>query len=72
VSIELKVNDIKRGKPLWKFNNSLLPDKEYAKLVKDMILKVKQQYSLPQEGEMSSLETPIMQAIRLMISCFLK
>ena len=54
VSLELKVNDIKRGKPLWKFNNSLLRDKEYAKLVKDTILKVKQQYSLPQEGEMSS------------------
>lgn len=54
VSLELKVNDIKRGKPLWKFNNSLLRDKEYAKLVKDTILKVKQQYSLPQKGEMSS------------------
>ena len=53
VSLELKVNDIKRGKPLWKFNNSLLQDKEYAKLVKDTILKVKQQYSFPQEGEMS-------------------
>ena len=53
VSHELKVNDIKRGKPLWKFNNSLLRDKEYAKLVKDTILKVKQQYSFPQEGEMS-------------------
>ena len=39
---------------MWKFNNSLLRDKEYAKLVKDTILKVKQQYSLPQEGEMSS------------------
>ena len=37
-----------------KFNNSLLRNKEYAKLVKDTILKVKQQYSLPQEGEMSS------------------
>ena len=54
VSLELKVNDIKRGKPLWKFNNSLLRDKEYAKLVKATILKVKQQYSLPQKGEMSS------------------
>ena len=39
---------------MWKFNNSLLRDKEYAKLVKDTILKVKQQYSFPQEGEMSS------------------
>ena len=53
MSLELKVNDIKRGKPLWKFNNSLLRDKEYAKLVKDTILKVKQQYSLPRKGEMS-------------------
>lgn len=58
VSLELKVNDIKRGKPLWKFNNSLLRDKEYAKLVKDTILKVKQQYSFPQEGEMSSTRDP--------------
>ena len=39
---------------MWKFNNSLLRDKEYAKLVKDTILKVKQQCSLSQEGEMSS------------------
>ena len=54
VWLELKVNDIKRGKPLSKFNNSLLRDKEYAKLVKDTILKVKQQYSFPQEREMSS------------------
>ena len=54
MSLELKINDIKRGKPLWKFNNWLLRDKEYAKLVKDTILKVKQQYSFPQEGEMSS------------------
>ena len=39
---------------MWKFNNSLLLHKEYLKLVKDTILKVKQQCSLPQEGEMSS------------------
>ena len=40
VSLELKANDIKRGKRLWKFNNSLLRDKEYAKLVKDTILSL--------------------------------
>ena len=39
---------------MWKFNNSLLLHKEYLKLVKDTILKVKQLYSLPQEREMSS------------------
>ena len=50
----MKVNDIKRAKPMWKFNNSLLLHKEYLKLVKDTILKVKQLYSLPQEREMSS------------------
>ena len=52
--LELKVDDIKRAKPMWKFNNSLLLHKEYLKLVKDTILKVKQLYSLPQEREMSS------------------
>ena len=35
-----------KGKGLWKFNNSLLHDTEYVKLVKKQIKDVKEQYSV--------------------------
>ena len=34
-----------RGKPFWKFNNSLLKDKCYIDEVKKVILDVKKQYA---------------------------
>ena len=47
VVLSLKVNEFKKGKRLWKFNNSLLKDIEYAKLIKDCIQQIKEQYMIP-------------------------
>ena len=44
VIIELKFNSFNRGRGLWKFNNSLLSDKEYVKKVKDTIHNVCREY----------------------------
>ena len=41
--LSFQVNDFKRGNGLWKFNNSLLRDREYI-IVKECIQRVKQQY----------------------------
>ena len=46
-SIVLKFNEFKKGKGLWKFNNSLLMEKEYLNIVKSCIEDVKLQYCLP-------------------------
>ena len=42
-----QVNDFKKGKGLWKFNNSLLKDIEYANIVKQCIQQTKEQYMVP-------------------------
>ena len=46
VVLSLKINDFVKGRGLWKFNNSLLHDPEYVKLIKDKLLDVKDQYSV--------------------------
>ena len=48
ITLNLVFNDFKGGKGLWKFNNSLLYDKEYLDMVKNKILEVKTQYLAPQ------------------------
>ena len=40
-------NKFIKGKPLWKFNNSLLKDIEYLNIINKKIDEVKLQYSLP-------------------------
>ena len=45
IVLELEFNPFLRGKGLWKFNNSLLYDKEYIDIVKQKIREVKVQYS---------------------------
>ena len=45
--LSFQINDFKRGNGLWKFNNSLLRDMEYIKVVKECIQRVKEQYMLP-------------------------
>lgn len=45
--IVLKLNKFKKGKGLWKMNNSLLHDKEYLDLINKYIVDIKLQYSLP-------------------------
>ena len=46
VVLTLKINDFVKGRGLWKFNNSLLHDPEYVKLIKDKLAEVKDQYSV--------------------------
>lgn len=45
VVLIFKTNEFKRGKGFWKFNNSLLTDKDYVKLIKEKICEVKLQYA---------------------------
>ena len=47
ISLSLTFNDFKKGRGLWKFNNSLLYDKEYLECIRDVILNVKKQYAVP-------------------------
>lgn len=44
ILLKLKLQNNERGKGYWKFNNSLLKDKEYIKLVKETINEVKNTY----------------------------
>lgn len=47
VILSCKTSDFKKGKGFWKFNNSLLTDKDYVTLIKEEINKVKLQYACP-------------------------
>lgn len=44
VTLIFKTSDFTRDRPMWKFNNSLLHDKDYIDEIKKIILQVKQQY----------------------------
>ena len=46
VILELKLNQFKRGKGLWKFNNNLLRDSNFVKKVKETIVSIVKQYAL--------------------------
>ena len=45
ILLDLTLNENERGRGYWKFNNSLLKDQKYIKLVKDIISEVIQTYS---------------------------
>ena len=47
VILEIDFLEFKKGKPLWKHNNSLLQDIEYINLINDKITEIKTQYALP-------------------------
>ena len=47
VTLSLSFTEFIKGKPLWKFNNSLLNDIQYINAVNKKIHEVKEQYSLP-------------------------
>ena len=53
ISICLQFNNQKRGKCVWKFNNSLLSDFEYINKVKKVIQEVLNEYNL----DSSDIET---------------
>ena len=43
IVLSFQINDFKRGSGLWKFNYSLLRDREYTNIVKDCIQQIKEQ-----------------------------
>ena len=43
--LTIKLTEFCRGKGFWKFNNSLLTDKEYVNLVKCQIKETKMEYA---------------------------
>ena len=47
VTLVLKTGDLKRDRPFWKFNNSLLRDKNYVMEIQKLISDVKKQYAVP-------------------------
>lgn len=47
VLLSLKINNFIKGSGFWKFNNSLLTDKEYVNLIKEKMNEVKTQYACP-------------------------
>ena len=47
VLLELKSEGRKYSKQYWKLNNSLLKDKRYISMIKQLILDVKKQYAVP-------------------------
>ena len=44
IELSLSFSDFKKDKGFWKFNNSLLADHDYVKLVKETIITLKTQY----------------------------
>ena len=44
VTLQLRLNQNDRGRSYWKFNNSLLKDREYIQLVKKVIVDVTDTY----------------------------
>ena len=46
VVIYVKLDTIETGKGLWKFNNSLLSDRDYLNIIKQTISKVTTQYAV--------------------------
>lgn len=47
VLLNLCFTEFIKGKPLWKFNNSLLKDIEYVNIINNKIDEIKNQYRLP-------------------------
>ena len=51
ISLEISLNQIKRGPSYWKFNSSLLCDNEYTRLVKDTISGTTDEYRTSSDDE---------------------
>jgi hypothetical protein len=45
IILSLVFNPFNKGKGLWKFNNSLLQEKDYSKIVREKIIDLKKQYA---------------------------
>ena len=59
IVVELNFNNIEKGKGYWKFNNSLLKEKNYIKKVKNTIEEVKNTYKINRNQENNNNEPVI-------------
>ena len=59
VKLSLNFNNHKKGRSYWKFNCSLLKDKDYIQVVKDTIKRVKRQYAAADTDDINTDEIPI-------------
>ena len=50
IVLEIDFSKFNRGKGFWKFNNSLLQDKKYLEIIKNLIKRVTCQYSVVNEN----------------------
>ena len=50
VTIPFRFTERARGRTFWKFNSSLLKDKEYVRRIKETIKKTKQNYAKNADG----------------------
>ena len=57
--LKLKFINNERGRGYWKFNNSLLKNKDFVKLVKDTIQEVIDTYKTNDEQDISNIEFTI-------------
>ena len=56
ILLKLKFINNERGRGYWKFNNSLLKNKDYIKLIKDTIQEVKDTYKTNNEENNNNIE----------------
>ena len=47
VTLLLRKKEFKKDRPFWKFNNSLLHDKKYIEVIKNLIIETIRQYAVP-------------------------
>ena len=47
IKLCLKLNELKHGKGLWKFNNSLLCDIDYLETINQIIKKITRDHTIP-------------------------
>ena len=47
IKLCLKLNKLKHGKALWKFNNSLLCDIDYLETINQIIKKITRDHTIP-------------------------
>jgi exonuclease III len=47
ILLSISFNDFQKGRGYWKFNNSLLGDKDYLDCINEVIRTVRKQYAVP-------------------------
>ena len=67
--LELNLLEAKHGKGFWKFNNSLLQDKEYINVVKQEICNTISQYKFQPLGPTVRISGRALHVGKLVVTC---